>query len=160
MAAQQPLSDLIRAHLTLRGWPFAEAPMRPYGKLAVTGLIGVIHRGFEADWQRANPKGHQFLFAMSSHTSNFRRLNGLSLIDPEPAALRCEVESYCQAVASILADMPQSEEQLLAAFTANQLGPHPISAYAGYVQRAKHAEFTAFMEKLASSRGWHGTCSG
>lgn len=130
----------------------AEAPMRPYGKFAITGAIGVIHRAFETEWQRVNPKGHRFLFAMTLHTANLSELNNLSHIAPEPAPLRSGVEAYCRAVASILQEMPQSEEELLAAFAANRVGQHPVSAYAGYAQRAKHTDFVSFVAKLADRR--------
>lgn len=65
------ISDVIRTHLSLHGWPLqrvgwlapvhgksgevtpyyclAEAPTRPYGKFAITGTIGVIHRAFETE---------------------------------------------------------------------------------------------------------------
>ena len=71
---QASFNDLIRVNLTLHGWPlhqigclaafhgkssevtpyycFAEAPMRPYGRLAVTGMIGIVHRGFGGSGSR------------------------------------------------------------------------------------------------------------
>lgn len=89
---------------------------------------------------------------MTLHTANLRELNTLSHIESEPAPLRSDVEADCRAVASILQEMPQSEEEFLVAFAANRVGQHPVSAYAGYAQRAKHADVVSFAAKLADRR--------
>jgi hypothetical protein len=114
---------------------------------AIEGGIGVLHMTFEKLWaERTRSDAHRSGFGVVLDITNLRELSEKKWIAADGDAT--DVESFCTAVAEVLAGMPGSEQDLVEAFRSNRLYTLPVAKFSGFAHRPKFHAFREFVTAL------------
>ena len=171
MNSEATLVAALQAHLQLQGWPvrtldslppchaheqlvtpyflFGECRLRPWGAWHVDGYVGVIHRGFEAQWATRYPD-HPSLaaFPTCSLIVNFSLLRELRSI-PSRGPFKTEIAALAQGIIQFLNSLPATEDALRSGVQRDMLGPYALRTFRHPIQIGK---FNAFVEFVKADR--------
>jgi hypothetical protein len=128
---------------------YYQEDIRPFagGVYGMNGCIGVIHQEFEEIWTaREENRDKQSQLPVCLLIANIKLLRDVSYVNAN--SLARDMNQFVTVLTEILGEMPQSEEELKAAFKRGQLYGRPIEDFSGWSQRPKFAQLRTFVEGL------------